>query len=119
MALVGNHLYVANTDSLMRFPYQEGETHITSTGTKVLDLPGGPLNHHWTKNVIANREGTKLYITVGSNSNVAENGLDQEKAVHKLWSLILQVVSHVHLQQDCVIQMVWLGSLKVENFGQL
>ncbi|VDA18014.1 hypothetical protein BANRA_02778 [Acinetobacter baumannii] len=49
MALVGNHLYVANTDSLMRFPYQEGETHITSTGTKVLDLPGGPLNHHWTK----------------------------------------------------------------------
>ncbi|MFW2004613.1 PQQ-dependent sugar dehydrogenase [Acinetobacter baumannii] len=79
MALVGNHLYVANTDSLMRFPYQEGETHITSTGTKVLDLPGGPLNHHWTKNVIANREGTKLYITVGSNSNVAENGLDQEK----------------------------------------
>ncbi|MDT1879088.1 sorbosone dehydrogenase family protein, partial [Acinetobacter baumannii] len=51
----------------------------TSTGTKVLDLPGGPLNHHWTKNVIANREGTKLYITVGSNSNVAENGLDQEK----------------------------------------
>ncbi len=63
----------------MRFPYQEGETHITSTGTKVLDLPGGPLNHHWTKNVIANREGTKLYITVGSNSNVAENGLDQEK----------------------------------------
>lgn len=63
----------------MRFPYQEGATKITASGTKVLDLPGGPLNHHWTKNVIANREGTKLYITVGSNSNVAENGLDQEK----------------------------------------
>ena len=118
MALVGNYLYVANTDSLMRFPYQEGATKITASGTKVLDLPGGPLNHHWTKNVIANREGTKLYITVGSNSNVAENGLDQEKAAHKLWSLILQAVSHVHLQLDCVIQMVWLGNLKAVNSGR-
>jgi glucose/arabinose dehydrogenase len=77
--LVSNNLYIANTDALVRFPYQEGETQITASGTKVLDLPGGALNHHWTKNVIANREGTKLYITVGSNSNVAENGLDQEK----------------------------------------
>lgn len=103
----------------MRFPYQEGETHITSTDTKVLDLPGGPLNHHWTKNVIANREGTKLYITVGSNSNVAENGLDQEKGRAQIMEFDIAVVSHVHLQQDCVIQMVWLGSLKVANFGQL
>lgn len=79
MALVGNMLYVANTDSLMRYPYQEDVTQITAKGTKVLDLPAGPLNHHWTKNVIANPEGTKLYITVGSNSNVGENGLDQEQ----------------------------------------
>ena len=79
MALVGNMLYVANTDSLMRYPYQEDATQITAKGTKVLDLPAGPLNHHWTKNVIANPEGTKLYITVGSNSNVSENGLDQEQ----------------------------------------
>lgn len=78
MALVGNTLYVANTDALMRFPYQQGATQITAGGSKVLDLPGGPLNHHWTKNVIANSAGSKLYITVGSNSNVAENGLDQE-----------------------------------------
>lgn len=78
MALVGNTLYVANTDALMRFPYQQGATQITVDGSKVLDLPGGPLNHHWTKNVIANSAGSKLYITVGSNSNVAENGLDQE-----------------------------------------
>lgn len=49
MALVGNNLYIANTDALVRFPYQEGETQITASGTKVLDLPGGPLNHHWTK----------------------------------------------------------------------
>ncbi|KYQ84364.1 sorbosone dehydrogenase [Acinetobacter sp. NRRL B-65365] len=79
MALVGNMLYVANTDSLMRYPYQEDATQITEKGIKVLDLPAGPLNHHWTKNVIANPEGTKLYITVGSNSNVGENGLDQEQ----------------------------------------
>ena len=78
MVLVGNMLYVANTDSLMRFPYQEGTTQITQSGSKVLDLPGGKLNHHWTKNVISNPAGTKLYITVGSNSNVAENGLDKE-----------------------------------------
>ena len=79
MALVGNMLYVANTDALMRFPYQNGATQITATGTKMLDLPAGRLNHHWTKNVIANPAGNKLYITVGSNSNVAENGLEQEQ----------------------------------------
>lgn len=79
MALVGNMLYVANTDALMRFPYQNGATRITAAGTKVLDLPAGRLNHHWTKNAIANPAGSKLYITVGSNSNVAENGLDQEQ----------------------------------------
>ncbi|QXR06634.1 sorbosone dehydrogenase family protein [Acinetobacter lwoffii] len=79
MALVGNMLYVANTDALMRFPYQNGVTQITAAGTKVLDLPAGRLNHHWTKNAIANPAGSKLYITVGSNSNVAENGLDQEQ----------------------------------------
>jgi len=78
MALVGNMLYVANTDALLRFPYQDGATKITAQGMKVLDLPAGKLNHHWTKNVIANPAGTKLYISVGSNSNAAENGLDQE-----------------------------------------
>ena len=78
MALAGNMLYVANTDALMRFPYQDGAVQISASGTKVLDLPAGTLNHHWTKNVIANPAGTKLYITVGSNSNVAENGFDKE-----------------------------------------
>ena len=78
MALAGNMLYVANTDALMRFPYRDGVVQINASGTKVLDLPAGALNHHWTKNVIANPAGTKLYITVGSNSNVAENGFDKE-----------------------------------------
>ncbi|WP_159123559.1 PQQ-dependent sugar dehydrogenase [Acinetobacter variabilis] len=79
MTLVGNMLYVANTDALVRFSYQPGMTQIKEKGTKVLDLPAGLLNHHWTKNVIANPAGTKLYITVGSNSNVAENGIAQEE----------------------------------------
>jgi hypothetical protein len=79
MTLVGNDFYVANTDALMRFPYTEGQTQITASGSKVTDLPGGPLNHHWTKNVIASEDGSKLYVTVGSNSNVAENGMDKEE----------------------------------------
>jgi glucose/arabinose dehydrogenase len=79
MALVGSDFYVANTDAIMRFPYREGETRITEPGVKLTDLPGGPLNHHWTKNIIASRDGARLYATVGSNSNVGENGLDQEE----------------------------------------
>ncbi len=79
MALVGDQLYVANADALLRFPYVEGETTINAPGTKVVDLPGGPLNHHWTKNVIASVDGRKLYVTVGSNSNVGEAGMDVER----------------------------------------
>jgi glucose/arabinose dehydrogenase len=78
MALVGNDLYVANTDAILKFPYQDGVDRISEPGTKVADLPAGPINHHWTKNVIASRDGSKLYATVGSNSNVGENGLDKE-----------------------------------------
>ena len=72
MALVGNVLYVANTDAVVRFPYSEGSTRITERPTKVVDLPAGPINHHWTKNLIAAPDGSKLYVSVGSNSNVAE-----------------------------------------------
>jgi glucose/arabinose dehydrogenase len=79
MVLVGNQLYVANTDAVMRFPYKEGETRIDQPGHKIADLPGGPFNHHWTKNIVANRDGSRLYVSVGSNSNVGENGLDKEE----------------------------------------
>jgi glucose/arabinose dehydrogenase len=79
MALVGNDLFVANTDAVIRFPYSEGQTRIEQAGVKVADLAGGPLNHHWTKGLIANRDGTKLYASVGSNSNVAENGIEKEE----------------------------------------
>ena len=77
--MIGENFYVANTDAVMRFPYKSGETAIKAPGVKVADLPGGPLNHHWTKNILASRDGTRLYATVGSNSNVAENGIEAEK----------------------------------------
>ena len=78
IALIGDQLYVSNTDAVVRFPYQIGATEITGAGTKVADLPGGPINHHWTKNILASPDGRKLYATVGSNSNVAEKGMENE-----------------------------------------
>ena len=78
MALVGDTLYVVNADALVRVPYTSGQTRIDVTPTKVVDLPGGPINHHWTKNVLASRDGMRLYVTVGSNSNAVENGIDNE-----------------------------------------
>jgi len=87
MALVGSDFYVANTDSVMRFPYAEGQTKIAAAGAKLTDLPGGPLNHHWTKNIIASRDGSKLYATVGSNSNVGENGIDKEEGRAAIWEI--------------------------------
>ena len=79
MALVGNDLYVANTDAVVRFPYVDGQTKIEAPGLKIADLPAGPINHHWTKALIASKDGTHLYATVGSNSNVGENGLENEE----------------------------------------
>ena len=86
MVLVGNDFYVANVDALVRFTYRPGATHLDSPPTPVTDLPAG-INHHWTKNVIASRDGQKLYITVGSNSNVGENGLDIEQGRAAIWEL--------------------------------
>jgi len=93
MALVGNDLYVANTDAVMKFPYAAGQTRITAPGVKVTDLPGGLLNHHWTKNLIASKDGARLYVTVGSNSNVAENGIDKEEGRAAIWELDLGTAS--------------------------
>lgn len=78
MALIGKDFYVANTDAILRFPYEVGETEIGESGEKVADLPAGRRNHHWTKNLIASADGSRLYATVGSNSNVAENGIERE-----------------------------------------
>lgn len=85
MTLVGHTLYVANDNGVVSFPYTDGQTSETGTGQKVFDLPGGPINHHWTKNVVASRDGTKLYATVGSNSNVGDNGLENETGRAAIW----------------------------------
>lgn len=87
ITLVGNDLYIADTDRLLRFQYLPGANEITTPGEKIVDLPGGTLNHHWTKNVIASPDGKKLYVTVGSNSNVGENGLDAEKDRAAIWEV--------------------------------
>ncbi|VVO96416.1 hypothetical protein PS732_02630 [Pseudomonas fluorescens] len=87
MTLVGNDLYVADTDRLLRFNYEPGATEIKTQPIKVVDLPGGTLNHHWTKNVIASKDDSKLYVTVGSNSNVGENGLDKEEGRAAIWEV--------------------------------
>ncbi len=87
MTLVGNDFYVANSDAVVRFPYTPGATSITGAGTKLTDLPGGDLNHHWTKSLIASRDGTKLYAGIGSNSNAAENGIDKERDRAMIWEI--------------------------------
>ncbi len=94
MALVGNYLYVADTDAVLRFPYVEGDTHITAPAIKLVDLPAGPVNHHWTKNLIASRDGSKLYVTVGSNSNVAERGMAVEAERAAIWEVDIQTGAH-------------------------
>ncbi len=78
MAWFADRLYVANTDAVLRFDYRLGEERISGSGTRIAPLPGGALNHHWTKSLIASADGSKLYVGVGSNSNVAENGLEKE-----------------------------------------
>ncbi len=94
MALVGDELYIANADAVVKFPYVTGDLKISAPATKVVDLPGGPINHHWTKNIIANKEGTKLYVTVGSNSNVAEDGMDIEVGRAAIWEVDIKTGAH-------------------------
>jgi glucose/arabinose dehydrogenase len=94
MTLAGGALYVANTDAVLRFPYEEGQTQITAAGVKVVDLPGGPLNHHWTKNVIASPDGSKLYVAIGSNSNVAEHGMAKEEGRAAIWEVDRETGRH-------------------------
>jgi glucose/arabinose dehydrogenase len=79
IVLVGDTLYVANTDAVLAFNYVPGETRITTPGVKLTDLPAGRLDHHWTKSMTASADGSKLYVGVGSNSNITENGMDVEE----------------------------------------
>jgi glucose/arabinose dehydrogenase len=94
VVLVGNDLYVANTDAVIRYPYQAGQTKITTAGTKVCDLPGGPINHHWTKSLTASPDGTFLYAGVGSNSNITENGIQAELGRASVWQIDRSTGAH-------------------------
>nr|HMN81068.1 sorbosone dehydrogenase family protein [Burkholderiaceae bacterium] len=87
LALIGDHLYIANTDAIVRARYRSGDTALAGPVEKLTDLPAGDFNHHWTKNIIASSDGRKLYATVGSNSNVAENGLEMEEGRAAIWEI--------------------------------
>jgi glucose/arabinose dehydrogenase len=94
MTLVGDVLYVANSDALVRVPYSTGQTESRTAPTKVVDLPAGPINRHWTKNVIASTDGSKLYVSVGSNSNIAERGMNNEEGRAAVWEVDAQIGRH-------------------------
>jgi glucose/arabinose dehydrogenase len=85
MTLAGDTLYVANNDGVVRLPYAQGQTQAQGPAQKVFDLPGPPINHHWTKNVVASPDGAKLYATVGSNSNIGDNGMENEDGRAAIW----------------------------------
>ena len=87
MALVGDALYVANSNALVKFPYATGDLRITAEAKHVVELPAGPINHHWTKNLIASIDGRQLYVTVGSNSNVGERGMSAETGRAAIWEI--------------------------------
>ena len=94
MALIGDRLYVANADAVLSFPYRSGDTVITAPGTKLVDLPGGPINHHWTKNLLASPDGSRLYVSVGSNSNAGERGPQAEVGRAAIWEVQVRDGAH-------------------------
>ncbi len=87
VALVGHDLYIADTDAIIRYPYVEGQTTMTAPGVKLVDLPGGPIDHHWTKSMVASPDGSKLYVGVGSNSNITENGFPAGLDRAAIWEI--------------------------------
>lgn len=87
MALIQDNLYVANSDAILRFSYNNGDSQISTPAVQLLALPAGPINHHWTKNLIASHDGRQLYVTVGSNSNVGENGMEVETERAAIWQV--------------------------------
>jgi glucose/arabinose dehydrogenase len=94
MTLVGDTLYVADTDAVLAFPYHGGETSITAPPRRLVDLPAGEINHHWSKNLIASADRRRLFVTIGSNSNVGENGIAAEQGRAAIWLIALRDGSH-------------------------
>ena len=104
VVLVGNDLYVADTDAVVRYPYTTGETRITAAGVKLCDLPGGPIDHHWTKSLTASPDGSKLYAGVGSNSNITENGIQAEVGRAAIWEIDRATGAHRVYARGSAIQ---------------
>lgn len=94
MTLVGDAFYVAATDAVLRFAYADGAMQLSGQGEKIVSLPAGERNHHWTKNIIASPDGSKLYVTVGSNSNIGENGMGEEQGRAAIWEIDPATKSH-------------------------
>ncbi len=95
MALVGNDFYVANSDAVVRFPHTSRvRRSCRGVARSWSKLPAGPINHHWTKNLIASPDGSKLYVTVGSNSNVGENGMAAEEGRAAIWEVDARTGEH-------------------------
>ena len=94
MALVGERLFVANADAVLAFPYRRGDTTISAAGIQLVALPGGPINHHWTKSLIASPDGQRLYVGVGSNSNIGENGMAAEEGRAAVWEVDIRTGAH-------------------------
>ncbi|MDP2019110.1 MAG: sorbosone dehydrogenase family protein [Hydrogenophaga sp.] len=93
MALIGERLYVANADAVVSYPYKTGDTVITAPATELVQLPAG-VNHHWTKNLLASADGSKLYVSVGSNSNVGERGMQAEVGRAAIWEVDVKTGAH-------------------------
>ena len=94
ITLIGSSLYIAASDAVLRYPYVEGETSIAAAPTRIVELPAGRINHHWTKTIVSSSDGSKLFVSVGSNSNVAENGMEAEEGRASIWEVDLRAGGH-------------------------
>jgi glucose/arabinose dehydrogenase len=94
MALIGNQLFVADTDAIHRYHYDAGQTRIEDVGSVLTELPAGPINRHWTKNLVASPDGRFVYVGIGSNSNVGENGLAAEEGRAQIWEVDVRTGAH-------------------------
>ena len=94
ITLIGSSLYIAASDAVLRYPYVEGETSIAAAPTRIVELPAGRINHHWTKTIVSSADGSKLFVSVGSNSNVAENGMEAEEGRASIWEVDLRAGKH-------------------------
>jgi glucose/arabinose dehydrogenase len=118
MALRGDTLYVANTDGVLAFVYCDGQTRIEEPGRKILDLPAGGYNNHWTRNIRLGPDGSKLYVTVGSASNVGEHGMMEEERRAAILEITPTAVASASSRAACATQSASTGSPRPARCGR-